>query len=277
MKTRVLTGLALLFPVLFLSGWAPPWLFMVVLIALVERGLYEYYFIARQGGLRVFQAPGYAAAAAVCLAQWAALRGPWAAELGTLVLFIVLVPALAVWLTPDSMDYLSGVSTTLFGVVYVGLTLSCLFPLRYSSVGLRFAEGRHVLLFLLAIICVGDIFAYFVGRTLGRRLIFPRISPRKTFEGSLGGLIASVVVGWVYARLFWRVAHWTAVIPSAACIAVAGQVGDLVESALKRSAHLKDSGDILPGHGGLLDRVDSLLVGAPVLWLLLIFDGLLRK
>jgi phosphatidate cytidylyltransferase len=276
MKIRVLTGLALFFPVLYVSGWAPKWLFMAVLMAAVERGLYEYFFIAGQGGFKVFRASGYVAGAAICLAQWTALRSPSAFELAALTVFILLIPALAVWVASDSRDYLSSVSTTLFGLLYVAFTFSCLFPLRFSNLGSGFADGRQILLFLLAVVCIGDIFAYLTGRTLGRRLIFPRVSPKKTLEGSLGGLVASVIVGWVYAHAFWRIADWR-VIVWAACIAVAGQVGDLVESALKRGANLKDSGAILPGHGGLLDRVDSLLLGAPLLWALLVFENLLRK
>ena len=277
MKTRVLTGLALFLPVVYLSGWAPKWLFMVVLLALVERSLYEYFFMARQGGLRVFRELGYPAGAVVCLSQWKSLGTSSAAELAALIIVVIVIPVLGLWMTLDSADYLIGVSTTLFGVIYTAFTLSCLFPLRFSRVGLRFADGRQILLFLLAVICVGDIFAYLTGRTLGRRLIFPRVSPRKTLEGSLGGLAASIIVGWTYARLFWRVSQWTTVIPCAACVAVAGQVGDLIESALKRSANLKDSGALLPGHGGLLDRVDSLLVGAPVFWLVLVFGRLFQK
>lgn len=277
MKTRVLTGLALFLPVLYLSGWAPEWLFMAVLIGLVERGLYEYFSISRQGGIKVLEAPGYVAGAAICLSAWAAVKLSYGPELAVVAIFIVLIPALAVWMIVDSRQYLSAVSATLFGILYIAFTLSCLFPLRFSRLGSQFADGRQIILFLLAIVCVGDIFAYFTGRTLGRRLIFPRVSPKKTIEGSLGGFTGSVVVGWAYAHAFWNVKPELTVILWAAGIAVAGQIGDLVESALKRSANLKDSGAILPGHGGLLDRVDSMLLAAPLFWVLLVFKNLLHK
>lgn len=277
MKTRVLTGVAIFFPAVYLIGWAPKWLFMAALIALVERGLYEYFFIARRGGLRPVPALGYVAGAVICLGQWASVLSSGTRELAILLVFILLVPVLGVWLMHDMTGYLTGVSVTLFGMFYVAFTFSCLFPLRFSQIGSRFADGRQILFFLFAVICVGDIAAYVTGRFLGRRLMFPRVSPKKTVEGSAGGLAASIIVGWAYARAFWQTTDWKTVILLAGCIAVAGQVGDLAESALKRSANLKDSGAILPGHGGLLDRIDSLLLGAPLLWLALITANLLHK
>jgi phosphatidate cytidylyltransferase len=278
MKTRVFTGFAILFPAGYIAGWAPKWIFMAVLIALVERGLYEYFNIARQERLKVFHGFGYVAGAAICLAQWAGLESYSSApELAILMTVTILVPALGIWMAPDAMQYLSAVSTTLFGVFYVGFTFSCLFALRFSRLGSRFADGRQILFFLLAVICVGDIFAYITGRAFGHRPMFARISPKKTVEGALGGLAASITGGWAYAWIFWRTADWRTVILLAGIIAVAGQVGDLAESALKRGANLKDSGAILPGHGGLLDRVDSLLLGAPLFWLFLIFENSIHK
>jgi phosphatidate cytidylyltransferase len=278
MKIRVFTGLAILFPAAYVAGWAPKWLFMAVLIALVERGLYEYFFIARQGGLRIFPALGYVAGAAVCLAQWAGLGSHSSApELATLIAFTILAAALGVWMAADSTQYLTAVSATLFGIFYIGFSCSCLFPLRFSMLGSQLANGRQILFFLLAVICVGDIFAYITGRAFGLRPMFARISPKKTVEGAFGGLAASIAVGVAYAWIFWRTTDWRTVILLAGCIAIAGQAGDLAESALKRSANLKDSGAILPGHGGLLDRVDSLLLGAPLFWLFLVAESLLRK
>jgi phosphatidate cytidylyltransferase len=277
MKIRVLTALAILFPAAYLLGWAPKWLFMAALIALVERGLYEYFFISRQAGFEFFPMLGYAAAAVVCLAQWLALRRFGASELAVLMVFVLLIPAFAVWLAQDLKRYLAAVSTTLFGVFYIAFTLSCLFPLRFSAAGAQFANGRQIVFFLFVVICVGDIFAYFTGRLLGRRPLFPRVSPKKTVEGAFGGLIASIVAGWAYARGFWQTADWKTVILLAGLVAICGQVGDLTESSLKRAANLKDSGAILPGHGGLLDRVDSLLFGAPVFWLALVVAQWFRK
>jgi phosphatidate cytidylyltransferase len=277
MKARVLTGLAILLPAAYLVGWAPKWLFMACLVALVERGLYEYFLIVRKCGLRVCSVTGYVAGAAICLSQWLGLYTGSVTELAALMIFTLLIPTFGVWATQDLKDYLAAVSTTLFGTLYVVFTLSSLFPLRFSALGSRFANGRQILFFLLAVICVGDIAAYFVGRLLGHTPIFPQVSPKKTVEGACGGLVASVIAGWGYAQAFWRTTNWGTVILLAGCIAVAGQIGDVAESALKRSANLKDSGAILPGHGGLLDRVDSLLFGAPFLWIFLVIESMVHR
>ncbi|MGH9398180.1 MAG: phosphatidate cytidylyltransferase [Terriglobia bacterium] len=270
MKIRVLTGVAILAPAIYLLGWSPKWLFMGVMIVLAERSLYEYFFISRKSGVKILPVVGYAGCGAVCILQWAALRYSQGIEFAALILLLVLIPSVALWRTPDLKHYLGSAAATLFGVFYVAFSFSCLFPLRFANLGFGLANGRQIVFFLFVVICAGDIFAYFTGRFLGRRLMFPRVSPKKTIEGALGGLAASLILGWAYTRWFWHTTDTRLVLLLALCVAIAGQVGDLVESALKRGADLKDSGDLLPGHGGLLDRVDSLLLGAPVLWLALL-------
>jgi phosphatidate cytidylyltransferase len=108
---------------------------------------------------------------------------------------------------------------------------------------------------------------------MGRIPFFPRISPRKTWEGALAGLAGSLLAAWALAHWFFKTPQVKTVILLAAWIAVAGQAGDLVESAIKRGANQKDSGSLLPGHGGFLDRIDSLLFAAPALWLSLFILG----
>ncbi|MGH9401268.1 MAG: phosphatidate cytidylyltransferase [Terriglobia bacterium] len=276
MKTRVLTGVAILVPSIYLIGWSPKWLYLGVLIVLVERCLHEYFHITRQTGAKALPILGYAGGGAICATQWASLRYSQGLEFAALVLLLVLIPSLALWKVSDLKEYLGAVSAAVFGVVYVAFTFSCLFPLRFSTLGSGLANGRQVVFFLFAVVIAGDIFAYFTGRLFGRRLMFQRVSPKKTIVGSVGGLAASLIIGWAYARWFWQTTDWKIVLPLALAVAIAGQTGDLVESALKRGAGLKDSGALLPGHGGLLDRVDSLLLGAPALWLMLEFRSLIH-
>lgn len=107
-------------------------------------------------------------------------------------------------------------------------------------------------------------------------MLFPSISPKKTLEGSVAGLGGSLLIAWVFTSLVWQTASLKKVMLLAGIVAVFGQIGDLAESAMKRGASVKDSGSVLPGHGGLLDRVDSLLFGAPVLWLSLVIWELWR-
>jgi phosphatidate cytidylyltransferase len=148
-------------------------------------------------------------------------------------------------------------------------------------------SGAFLLMYLLLVVWAGDIFAYFVGKSLGRHLMSPRISPKKTWEGALASLIASLVVGMLLynyalpistallnAHLIERRDGFFALqnppllqaLLLTAALNVAAQLGDLVESLIKRGAGVKDSGAILPGHGGMLDRIDALLFAAPVLW-----------
>jgi len=171
--------------------------------------------------------------------------------------------------------------TSSLAFAYVALPLGFLVQIREQ------AAGAFWLLYLLLLVWAGDIFAFFVGRSLGRHLMSPRISPRKTWEGALASLIASLVVGTLLYKYALPIssallnAHlierkdgmfalekpplWPTLLLSAA-INVAAQLGDLVESLIKRGAGVKDSGTLLPGHGGMLDRIDALLFAAPVLW-----------
>jgi phosphatidate cytidylyltransferase len=150
------------------------------------------------------------------------------------------------------------------GISASGLLLVA-FPLTYAVRLHGWGEyGPWLLLFALVITWAGDTAAYFAGRAFGRHLLAPHLSPNKTWEGSLAGLAASIVVGAVFQR--WLHAPLAFLIGMAVAGNVAGQVGDLLESAYKRSAGVKDSGALLPGHGGVLDRIDALILAFPVVW-----------
>ena len=170
---------------------------------------------------------------------------------------------------------------SVFAFGYIALPMGFLVQIRGQW------SGAFLLLYLLLLVWAGDIFAYFVGRSLGRYRMSPRVSPNKTWEGAIASLLASVVVGMLLYNYALPIssallnAHlierrdgffalqkpplWPTLLLSAA-INVAAQLGDLVESLIKRGAGVKDSGNLLPGHGGMLDRIDALLFAAPVLW-----------
>lgn len=270
MTSRIITALVLFPPVIYLIGWSPEWLFLLALLATVEVGLYEYFHICRQAGYRGMPVVGYVAGAAICLAQAAELHRPGALVFFALVLLLLLTLSLALLSAADLGQYLVAVASTTFGVLYVAFTLSWVLPLRFGDPD----NGREPIFLLFLVIWAGDISAYLVGRSVGRRLLWPRISPKKTVEGAVGGFAGSILVALVFAHFFWQTADLKTVMLLAGLVAVAGQVGDLAESAMKRGANLKDSGAILPGHGGLLDRIDSLLFGVPTLWLALALKDL---
>jgi phosphatidate cytidylyltransferase len=172
-------------------------------------------------------------------------------------------------------------AASVFAFTYIALPLGMLVQLRQQW------AGAFYLLYLLLVVWAGDIFAYFVGKTIGRHLMAPGISPRKTWEGAAASLVSSAVVGWLLfghaqqiSMTFLSVGLiqrpdglYGAEIPAMGTVIaltivlnIAAQLGDLVESLIKRGAGVKDSGAILPGHGGMLDRIDALLFAAPVLW-----------
>ncbi len=278
MLKRTLTTLLLIPPVVYLIGWSPKWLFVLALAVAVVLALREYFALCRAMGFKVISWIGYAASIALCEVQIFLGQVGFESYITLLiVLCMLLIPTLAMWQSRDLRDYLAATSVTFFGVLYIGLSLSCLVPIRFTYEGwmggrvvaqpLGLTHGSQLVLFLFAVIWAGDICAYLVGRPLGRIPFFARISPRKTWEGALAGLAGSSLAGWAFAHWILKTADANKVILVAACIAVAGQVGDLVESAIKRGANQKDSGTLLPGHGGFLDRIDSLLFAAPALWL----------
>lgn len=129
----------------------------------------------------------------------------------------------------------------------------------------RLPEGPVLVLFALGVVWAGDTLAYFTGKSIGRIKMAPALSPGKTWEGAAGNIVGSLIVGYFFAR--WQNGSMTAWLVTAALANIAGQAGDLIESAYKRGAGVKDSGAMLPGHGGMLDRIDSLIFAAPVVWL----------
>jgi phosphatidate cytidylyltransferase len=154
-----------------------------------------------------------------------------------------------------------------FGGLAVSAAALIFFVLPFSTV-IRIhgapRVGKQLLLFTLLLVWAGDTMAYFVGRNIGRHPMAPHLSPRKTWEGALGNLAGSVIVALVVQQ--WLDIPLRHLIGMAVLANIAGQGGDLLESSYKRSAGIKESGTILPGHGGMLDRIDALILAAPVVW-----------
>jgi phosphatidate cytidylyltransferase len=153
---------------------------------------------------------------------------------------------------------LETVKNQLQGTIYIPLFLLFLVLIRNG------ASGMMWLALLLCVIFAGDTSAYYVGSHLGRRKLAAAISPGKTIEGAIGGLAANLVIGLLFKLIFFPALPWAASIIFFLIVGIAGQAGDLFESELKRVSKIKDSGGLLPGHGGFLDRIDALLFAAPV-------------
>jgi phosphatidate cytidylyltransferase len=249
---RILTAAVAIPLALLATIYAPLWLFALLVAILAALMLDEFFTLS---AARAAKAPGKwflvpASAVAVSFAF-----GPRSVLAATTACGLCVLTA-AVF--GDDIEHaFSRVTTGLSGVVYCSLLPGFLILLP-----------RDAVLTIFAIIWAGDSAAYYGGRAFGRHPLAPRVSPKKTVEGAVSGLLASVVAGAAIGS--WRLGL---PLPTIAIIsaltAVAGQIGDLAESALKRSAGVKDSSSILPGHGGILDRLDSLLFAAPVFfWLL---------
>ena len=164
-------------------------------------------------------------------------------------------------------DSFNRLSRMIFGLVYVGGLMSFLLAIRYLP------DGGKWLIVLTAITAGSDSGAYFVGSTFGKRKLCPGVSPKKTVEGALGGLVAGVVAASVFACFLFSNVSWWFVLPTAVLLTGVGMLGDLTESIIKRGTGVKDSGTLLSGHGGVLDRIDSLLLTAPVLYYMLALTG----
>jgi phosphatidate cytidylyltransferase len=152
---------------------------------------------------------------------------------------------------------------------FVGLTVAYIVVPLYLLELIRDFHGPGALMTMIGIIVVSDSAQYYTGRAFGRHKLAPVISPKKTVEGAVGGAVFGAIAGALFMHLWLPAIPPVTAVAASLCVAIAGMAGDLFESALKRRAGLKDSGNLIPGHGGLLDRVDSWLFAAPVFWLFL--------
>ncbi|PYU08450.1 MAG: hypothetical protein DMG33_01495 [Acidobacteria bacterium] len=174
-------------------------------------------------------------------------------------LFVVGVAVITLFTRRPLVEGLPAAGISSSGLLLVAFPLT--FAIRLHAVR---PEGRELLLFALVIVWVGDTAAYFAGRAVGRHAMAPRLSPKKTWEGAVASFVASLLVSFAFSR--WINVPLAHLLGMAGTGNIAGQVGDLLESAYKRSAGVKDSGSLLPGHGGVLDRIDALILAFPVVW-----------
>lgn len=157
-------------------------------------------------------------------------------------------------------DTTSRMAVMLFGIIYVSFLLSHMLLLRNRPMGTQWV------FFLLITVWAGDTSAYFTGTLIGKHKLYPKISPKKSVEGLLGGIAGSIFVALLFRRFFFRDLAWSHTVMLAFFIMILGQIGDFGESMLKRSANVKDSSRLIPGHGGILDRLDSFLFSTPFLY-----------
>ncbi|RXI97975.1 phosphatidate cytidylyltransferase [Anaerobacillus alkaliphilus] len=261
MKQRIITGIiaGIIFILLILMGNLP---FTLAIMAIATIGLFE---LLKMKDIKILSITGFVSV----LLLWSILiPNEWITQsLHTYLVrtelvtgFILLLLALTV-LTKNSITF-DQVGFIIISSLYVGLGFHFMIETRALE------HGLAIFFFILLSIWSTDTGAYFTGRSFGKRKLWPEISPKKTIEGSLGGVICALIVGLSYNYFVPVADSLITVSIMIIVISIVGQLGDLVESALKRHYGVKDSGTLLPGHGGILDRFDSLIFVMPVLFLL---------
>lgn len=249
------------------------WILAAALGTLSALAAWELYRMARAGGTNPMSSPGIVLAAVIPILVHAHYLGVFTLPVaGVAVIFLVLI-ASVIWLRGVDGQPLVSVSLTLFGALYAAL-VTFIYPLRYHQYAVGAIAGTALVMFPIGLTWGSDIGAYAFGRMFGKRKLMPSVSPGKTVAGAVGGVVAAIASCWFYVAVILKPLGHLALTPLgmigfAVAISVAGQIGDLAESLLKREAGVKDSSSLLPGHGGILDRFDSLLFVLPVAYLIL--------
>ena len=254
--TRLLSALVLAAPILAVLFFTSSTVFLCVVLLLVFRAGWEFQTLVSLCGWRVRAWEGAVDACAFVLAVW--VGGVLPVLVLAVILFRVFLKAFS---RETFRESLAMTSVSLLGVIWVGGAGGLLALVR------TFPGGMEATFFLFIVVWANDIAAMFTGKTLGKRKLAPKISPGKTVEGAIGGIVAGILVG-VLATFYVEVPGvdpWFA-IPVSGGIGLFALAGDLGESILKRAAGEKDASDIIPGHGGLLDRIDGLLVAGPAFY-----------
>ncbi|MGH9718493.1 MAG: phosphatidate cytidylyltransferase [Candidatus Acidiferrales bacterium] len=276
MLARILTACVLIPIVVVLVWWGPPALLAAVAATVALVALAEFFHLGERVGLRAFLIWTMICAAGLFYAQYSQgsvethplgrgvsivqVHEVGAVSLQVVVLIFVFGAAgIVLAMRRPLQESLPALSISSAGLLFIAFPFSYLVRLDEMS-----STGRDLILFTLVLIWVGDTLAYFTGKAIGRIPMAPALSPKKTWEGAVANLIGSILVAVGFS--YWLPLDIWTLIGIAVLANIAGQMGDLVESAYKRGANVKDSGSLLPGHGGMLDRIDSLILASPVVW-----------
>jgi phosphatidate cytidylyltransferase len=241
---------------IFFIAVGPPAVLILMVLLATYFGLREFYKLALPDSKRIEQWMGMALALilSIVISQGdAKILSPF------FVLLLLVLSILFMATSKNLSSTISDVGITLFGIFYIGFLLSHVSLIR------NMADGRQWVLFLIATVWAGDISAFLSGSLFGRHKLYPKISPNKTYEGLAGAIAGSVIVALAFAFFSLPQLEKGGCTFLAIGVALLGQAGDFTESMLKRSAQVKDSGSLIPGHGGMLDRLDSFLFSAPFL------------
>lgn len=256
---RELTALVMAPIAVYIVGWSHPYVFDAMVALIGALALYEFLMLGRR--------KGYVLPIPLCIAVMLVIVGsfvlePLSVEMGVFVALLV-IPTAYVFTRGELEHALPSSALAMAATLYVGMLGGSLIRLRndFSPI-----VGPKLVFFLLLVVWLGDAGAYYVGKQFGRHKLSPRISPKKTIEGLAGGIATSIITAIVIHFTFFREFPIAHAIAAGVILSVAGVIGDLAESMWKRSADVKDSGTLIPGHGGFLDRFDSIFFTTPILY-----------
>ncbi|MEA2237034.1 MAG: phosphatidate cytidylyltransferase [Thermoanaerobaculia bacterium] len=254
---RELTALVAGPVTVWIVGWAHPYVFDVAIAMVAALALYEFLDLGTHKG---YDLPVPLCIGIMLFIVAAFILESVSVEMG-LFLALLLIPASYVVSRGELEEALPSSAIAILATLYVGMLGGSIIRLHND-----FADGAKLVFFLLLVVWLGDAGAYYFGRTFGKHKLSPRISPKKTVEGLIGGVITAVATALIIHFTFFHNFPLIHTIIAGSILSVAGVVGDLAESMWKRSADVKDSGTLIPGHGGFLDRFDSIFYTAPILY-----------
>ncbi|MBN3039311.1 MAG: phosphatidate cytidylyltransferase [Candidatus Omnitrophica bacterium] len=263
LQRRIITSVSIITVVGSILLTAPAWTFALLITFFIVLGLNEYFLLIQRKDIGVNRKLGIALGVIVALATYFDYRIPY--EWFFVFIPVICLTIFIVQFTKKDNGSILSISTILFGLVYVSWFLSFFIRLRnMPELGTELLR-RQLIAFLILVTKSGDIGAYLVGMKFGRHKLIPRISPKKTIEGMLGGLLLSILVA-LSSHLFLPSFSLLRLLILGFVLGALAQVGDLSESLIKRDCGTKDSGNTLPGIGGILDSIDSLLFTAPAMY-----------
>ncbi|MFH2138286.1 MAG: phosphatidate cytidylyltransferase [Candidatus Omnitrophota bacterium] len=266
---RILTATSIVLFVIFGLFFLPLFFYAGVVTFLIGVGLYEFYSLIEKKGIFIYKYFGILVGVLIPLSIYFRFEPTKGWELffivtATLIFFVLQ------FIRKDSSQAIVGISTTFFGIFYVSWFFSFLIKIRFLP------QGMYLAAFLLLVTKIGDVGAYVMGKIFGKNLLITRISPKKTLEGAVGGLLFSVCAA-LLSKLYLPEISLIHLVAMGALIGLLAQIGDLCESLIKRDCGVKDSGNYLPGLGGVLDIIDSIIFTSPIFYFYLIHFNLIKQ
>ena len=261
LKKRLISSALILTLVTIIIFYSPNWAFSLLASAMIGCALWEFFDLAQKKGIFVYKYFGILIGMLVPVVLYfqSGIEGYFAAE-PFFIVIACLFTFVLLFMRRENSQALSSISVTMFGLLYIAWFFSFFVKLKFLP------QGALLVTFLILVTKMGDVGAYFAGRSIGRHSLIPRISPNKTVEGTIGGLIASIATALI-SRSYLPNYSFLHLLTLGLLLGILAQVGDLAESLIKRDCSVKDAGNNISGFGGMLDVIDSLLFTAPIFYL----------